>query len=142
MDANFEKLGLSADDYVGDPKAVVDVLVEHPQLMQRPLLVKGGKAVVGRTETGSLARAAPGQKPGGVAEREVTAVGDVVNVDAKAKKVSVKNAQGEVIDLPVQDPEQLKLVKKGDQVQVTYKHALAIALEPPAAAKKKPAEKK
>ena len=42
----------------------------------------------------------------------------------------------------MQDPEQLKLVKKGDQVQVTYKQALAIALEPPAAAKKKPAEKK
>ena len=47
-DANFEKLGRSADDYVGDSKAVVDVLVEHPQLMQRPLLVKGGKAIIGR----------------------------------------------------------------------------------------------
>jgi arsenate reductase len=47
-DANFEKLGLSADDYVGDPKAVVDVLVEHPQLLQRPLLVKGKKAIIGR----------------------------------------------------------------------------------------------
>jgi Cu/Ag efflux protein CusF len=105
-------------------------------------LKKDGKAVVGRTETGSLQRAAPGQKPGGVAEREVTGVGDVVAVDAAAKKVSVKNAKGEIIDLPVQDPEQLKLVKKGDQVQVTYRQALAISLEAPAAAEKKPAEKK
>jgi arsenate reductase len=47
-DANFEKLGLSADDYVGNAKAVVDVLVEHPELMQRPLLVRGGKAIIGR----------------------------------------------------------------------------------------------
>jgi arsenate reductase (glutaredoxin) len=47
-DANFEKLRLSADDYVGNPKAVVDVLVEHPQLLQRPLLVRGGKAIIGR----------------------------------------------------------------------------------------------
>jgi arsenate reductase (glutaredoxin) len=47
-DANFEKLGLSADDYVGNEKAVVDVLVEHPQLLQRPLLVKGKKAIIGR----------------------------------------------------------------------------------------------
>jgi arsenate reductase (glutaredoxin) len=47
-DANFEKLGLSADDYVGNPGAVVDVLVEHPQLLQRPLLVKGKKAIIGR----------------------------------------------------------------------------------------------
>jgi arsenate reductase len=47
-DANFEKLGLSADDYVGNAEAVVDVLVEHPQLLQRPLLVKGTKAIIGR----------------------------------------------------------------------------------------------
>ena len=47
-DANFEKLGLSADDYAGNPQAVVDVLVAHPQLLQRPLLVKGGKAIIGR----------------------------------------------------------------------------------------------
>ncbi len=47
-DANFEKLGLSADDYVGNPAAVVAVLVEHPQLLQRPLLVKGNKAIIGR----------------------------------------------------------------------------------------------
>jgi arsenate reductase len=47
-DANFEKLGLSADDYVDNPKAVVDVLVDHPELMQRPLLVRGRKAIIGR----------------------------------------------------------------------------------------------
>jgi arsenate reductase len=47
-DANFEKLGLSADDYVGNAKAVIDLLVEHPELMQRPLLVRGGKAIIGR----------------------------------------------------------------------------------------------
>jgi arsenate reductase len=47
-DANFQKLDLNADDYVGDAEAVVDVLVEHPQLLQRPLLVKGGKAIIGR----------------------------------------------------------------------------------------------
>jgi arsenate reductase len=47
-DANFEKLGLSAGDYVGNPAAVVDVLVEHPQLLQRPLLVKGDRAIIGR----------------------------------------------------------------------------------------------
>jgi arsenate reductase len=47
-DANFEKLGLSADDYVGNRKAVVDVLVDHPELLQRPLLVKGNQAIIGR----------------------------------------------------------------------------------------------
>ena len=102
-------------------------------------LKKGGKAVVGRTETGALDRAAPGQKPGGVARREVTVVADVINVDEKAKKVTVKGAKGQM-DLNIQDPEQLKLIKKGDQIQATYVEALAIAMEPaaaPAPAKKK-----
>jgi hypothetical protein len=99
-------------------------------------LKKGGKAVVGRTETSSMERSAPGQKPGGIAKREVTAVADVVAVDEKKKIVSVKNGKGEIIDLNVRDPEQLKLVKKGDQVQATYTEAVALSLEPAAPAKK------
>jgi hypothetical protein len=99
-------------------------------------LKKDGKAVVGRTETSDLQRAAPGEKPGGVATTEVTIVADVVAVNAKKKTVSVKNEKGEVVDLHVEDPEQLKLMKKGDQIQATYTQAVAIALEP--AAKKKP----
>ena len=101
-------------------------------------LKKDGKAVVGRTETGALDRSAPGQKPGGVARREITVVADVINVDEKAKKVTVKGAKGQM-DLNVRDPEQLKLIKKGDQVQATYTEALAIAMEPAAA---EPAKKK
>jgi Cu/Ag efflux protein CusF len=104
-------------------------------------LKKGGKAALGKTETSSLDRAKPGEKPGGVATRKVTAVGEVVAVDAAKKKVSVKGASGEVVDLNVQDPEQLKLVKVGDQVEATYTQALALSLEPakPAAAPAKPA---
>ena len=47
-DSKFEKLGLSADDYVGDAGAVVDVLLAHKELMQRPLLVRADKAIIGR----------------------------------------------------------------------------------------------
>jgi hypothetical protein len=99
-------------------------------------LKKDGKAATGRTETSSMTRAQPGEKPGGVAQREITAVVNVVNVDAQKKLVQVKTAKGEVIDLPVQDPEQLKLVKKGDQVQATYTQALAVSVEPATPAKK------
>src|SRR5690606_29734460 len=47
-DANFKKLELNADDYVGNTEAVLDLLEQHPELMQRPLLVKGNKAIIGR----------------------------------------------------------------------------------------------
>ena len=47
-DAQFKKLELSEDDYVGNVDAVVAVLLQHPKLMQRPVIVKGGKAIIGR----------------------------------------------------------------------------------------------
>jgi arsenate reductase len=47
-DARFAELGLDAGDYEGRPEAVVDLLVEHPELMQRPVLVRGGRAIIGR----------------------------------------------------------------------------------------------
>jgi len=105
-------------------------------------LKKEGKAVVGRTQTTSLERAKPGDTPAAIAKRETTATVDVVNVDAQKKVVSVKTAKGEIIDLPIQDPEQLKLIKKGDQVQATYTEALALSLEPAAAPVSAPAPKK
>jgi arsenate reductase len=46
-DANFKKLGLSDAD-VATAEQVVDVLAEHPELLQRPVLVKGGVAIIGR----------------------------------------------------------------------------------------------
>lgn len=102
-------------------------------------LKKGGKAVVGKTETSAMDKSRPGEKPGAVAQRTVTLVGDVVNVDAAKQIVTVKGKERQV-DLQVRDPEQLKLVQKGDQVQATYTEAVAIALEPapaaPAAPKK------
>ena len=100
-------------------------------------LKKDGKAVVGRSEKASMDRAAAGEKPGGVAMKEVTVVADVVGVDHKTNTISLKNERGEVVPLHLNDPEQVKLVKKGDQVQATYTEALAVALEPAAPAKKK-----
>ena len=47
-DAKFKKLELNPDDFVGNPDAVVDILVEHKQLLQRPVIVKGKKAIIGR----------------------------------------------------------------------------------------------
>ena len=47
-DSQFSKLGLDPDDYVANPDAVVDVLLRYPRLMQRPVLVRGDRAIIGR----------------------------------------------------------------------------------------------
>jgi arsenate reductase len=46
-DGFFKEQGLSAADYV-TAEAVANLLVEHPRLMQRPVLVKGERAIIGR----------------------------------------------------------------------------------------------
>ena len=46
-DKNFEALGLDANKYV-TREAVIDLLLQHPVLMQRPIIVKGQKAVLAR----------------------------------------------------------------------------------------------
>lgn len=46
-DKRFGELGLNADDYVTGP-AVVDLLLEHPELMQRPVVFVGERAVIAR----------------------------------------------------------------------------------------------
>jgi len=47
-DSQFKKLELDPDDYVDNPTAVIDLLVERKQLLQRPLLVRDGAAIIGR----------------------------------------------------------------------------------------------
>ena len=47
-DSQFKKLELDPDDYVGNPAAVVDLLSERKALMQRPVIVKGDRAIIGR----------------------------------------------------------------------------------------------
>jgi len=47
-DSMFKKLELNPDDYVDSPQNVVEILVKHKQLLQRPVIVKGNKAIIGR----------------------------------------------------------------------------------------------
>ena len=47
-DSRFKKLGLTAEDYVGDKAAVVELLLQQPALLQRPVLVRPDRAIIGR----------------------------------------------------------------------------------------------
>jgi arsenate reductase (glutaredoxin) len=46
-DPLFKELGLSDAD-VETKEQVVGVLAEHPELMQRPIVIRGDRAVIGR----------------------------------------------------------------------------------------------
>ena len=46
-DAHFAELGLTDAD-VASRDQVIAVLTQHPRLMQRPVIVKGDRAIIGR----------------------------------------------------------------------------------------------
>ena len=60
----------------------------------------------------------------------MTALAEVVAVDPKKSTITLKGPRGNVVELDVHNPDQFKVVKKGDQVEVTYTEALAMSVEP------------
>lgn len=86
----------------------------------------GGQPVV-REEA---ARAKPGERPAVAGGRQVTAIAEVTAVDPKKNTITLKGPRGNVVTLNVENPDQFKVVKKGDQVEVTYTEAVALSVEP------------
>jgi len=75
-----------------------------------------------------------GAKPGGTVAHKVTAMTEVTAIDPAKHVVTLRGPKGNEVDVDVEDPEQLKNIKVGDHVQVTYLEALAISVKetPPA----------
>ena len=99
-------------------------------------LKKGGSGIRERSEREGTAQAKPGEQPAAAAARQVTVVADVVGVDAKRQVVTLRGPK-RTVELKVRDPEQIKRVKVGDQVEATYTEALAVSVEPAPPAKQK-----
>jgi hypothetical protein len=106
------------------------VTAEYSQALTINLKKTNEPLTANATET--LERSAPGAKPGGSAAREVTVIANVTAVNQQTGEITLKGPQGNSVDLIVHDPEQLKRIKKGDQMQVVYTEAVAISVEPKA----------
>jgi Cu/Ag efflux protein CusF len=96
-------------------------------------VTKPGQASTVQT-TSAVARAKPGEKPGGTVANQVTVTATVQAIDAKKSYVTLKGPEGKTKEIKVKDPKNLKNVKVGDEVVFTYTEALAVSVEP---AKKK-----
>jgi hypothetical protein len=95
-----------------------------------------------KSEIEDAARAKPGERPAGAVARQVTVLADVTGVDPKKKTITLRGPKGNVVTLDVQNPDHFKVVKKGDQVEVTYTEALALSVEPAPKPAAKPAAPK
>ena len=92
-------------------------------------LVKPGEGVAGVQETSALARAKEGEKPGGMAGSQVTLTATITAINKKTHEVTLKGPEGKTITVKAEHPENLKKVKVGDEIEITYTEALAISVE-------------
>ena len=92
-------------------------------------LVKPGEGVAGIQETSALARAKEGEKPGGIAGSQVTLTATITAINKKTHEVTLKGPEGKTITVKAEHPENLKKVKVGDEIEITYTEALAISVE-------------
>ena len=97
------------------------------------LKLKQGPGLRVTEEMADGARAAPGEKPAAIVGTETHFVADVVTVNTKAKKISIKGAKGNVYELKIKDPALLSQIKVGDQVEGTYLQVMAIGVMAPTA---------
>lgn len=94
-------------------------------------LKKGTTGAAKRIESPVAVTSAPrGAQPAATAAATLTVVADVVAVDPKEHAVTLRGPEGHLVDLMAPDPEQLKRIKQGDQVEAVYTEALAVKVQP------------
>jgi hypothetical protein len=75
-----------------------------------------------------------GPRPGGTMSQQATAVVIVQAIDNAVGALTIKTEKGDVMSFKVEDKSNLKGLKVGDRIQVTYTQALAVSVEAPTSA--------
>jgi hypothetical protein len=128
---NGEKFDVVAGDEVKNfdqIKVGSEVVVQYVRALT--LELKKASGPLTHTETSDAVRAKPGEKPGAAVGHQVTVMTKVIDVNPKAKTISLQGPKGNVVVLDVKNPDQFKVVKKGDNVEAVYTEAVAISVEP------------
>ena len=93
-------------------------------------LLKPGEKPTDTQVAVEAGRTKAGKKPGGVLATEVTITATIEAIDKKTQKVTAKGPDGNSFTVKAQDPKNLDLIKVGDNVEITYTEAVAIAVKP------------
>lgn len=120
-----------------------------PQVRNLPQVRKGDKVVIrfqeallaevvkrgtGTTGLGAVAaRAEPGQRPGALVGTETSVVVTIYEVDTVGNIVEFTGPKGFNRRIKVNDPKArafVRTLKKGDEVEVRYREAMAVSVEP------------
>ena len=88
------------------------VVARHTQALVLELK-KGGAGIRERGVSTDQGSAQPGEKPAAYEAMKVTFTADVVKVDAKKQVITLRGPE-RTVKLKIKDPEQIKLIKKGE----------------------------
>ena len=128
--ANGQQLEVTVADVVKnfDQIKVGDNVVSHHTQALIMELIKGGAGVRERGESSDSGSSKAGEKPAAYEAKKISFVADVQKVDVKKQIVTLRGVNNTVL-LRINDPEQLKLIKKGDQIEGVYAEAVSISVE-------------
>lgn len=96
----------------------------------RALSVKKIQGLRSTTTQGDGGTARTGIKQAAGSPRRLSIVADIIAIDDKKGLATVKGPKGGVVDVLVKDPKVLAAVKIGDEVELEYTEATAIAIRP------------
>jgi ribosomal 50S subunit-recycling heat shock protein len=89
-----------------------------------------GQGAPGVTSTENVSSAQPGEKPGGSLTSATTITATITAIDMAKDTVTLTGPEGGAMTIKARDPANLRKVKVGDLVDITYSEALAIAVKP------------
>jgi hypothetical protein len=92
-------------------------------------VLKEGEQPPPTGEVSAMTRAPHGAMPGGAAGSETTVVAKITAIDMKAKTATLQGENGNSITVTPRHPDNLKKVKVGDRIVITYTEAIAIKVE-------------
>jgi hypothetical protein len=105
------------------------VTAEYTEAISLKLVKRGTTGGPPASAEQAIIRSPKGMKPGGAVGRKVTAFATVVAINPKKQFVTLRGPLGNEYDVQVLDPELLKAVNKGDEVEVVYTEALAVSVQ-------------
>jgi hypothetical protein len=80
-------------------------------------------------QTGPTVVRSKGARPGGTVSEQETATVTIKAIDAKVPSITVLTKDGRTVSFKVEDKKNLKDVKLGDTVEVTYTEAVMISVK-------------
>jgi Cu/Ag efflux protein CusF len=105
------------------------VVVKHLQALAVDLIKSPGSDGIREiVQREGVMISKPGALPGAIAGRETIVIANVWAVDKKRQTVTLRGARDNLIDFKVKDPVKLAAVQVGDQIELKYVEAVAVAV--------------